>query len=129
MAISQWKLARVEVAEKSILEQEFSAQVQIPLVDKLWQCQHRMERAYARAQRELERLQNSRRHPVQQPEKPAPAPQPAAAAPRVMFAAAAAATGPQRVPSLRPADRAARQSQDSTGNPNLVDGALRGVIR
>src|SRR6266403_4086566 len=80
MAISQWKLERVEVAEKSILDQEFSAKIQIPLVDKLWQCQHRLERAYARAQRELERLQDSRRRPIHQPEKPAPAPQPAASA-------------------------------------------------
>src|SRR5260370_12031491 len=76
MAVSQWKLARVEVAEKSLLQQEFSAKIQIPMVDKLWQCQHRLERSYARAQRELERLQNSRRHPVPQPVKPAPAPHP-----------------------------------------------------
>ncbi len=123
MPVSQWKLARVEIAEKSILKQEFSAKIQIPLVDKLWQCQHRLERSYARAQRELERLQNSRRHPVQQPEKRALAPQPA---PRVM---SAAATGPQRVPDLRPADRAAKPSEDTISSPDLVHGARRGVIR
>ena len=131
MAVSQWKLTRVEVAEKSLLEQEFSAKSQIPLVDKLWQCQHRLERSYARAQRELERLQNSRRHPVQQPEKPAP--QPAAAEPLVMSAAAAAATGPQLVPNLRPAGHAVKPSEGSTGapaaSPDLVDVARRGVIR
>jgi len=133
MAVSQWKLTRVEVAEKSLLEQEFSAKSQIPLVDKLWQCQHRLERSYARAQRDLERLQNSRRHPAPQPEKPAPAPQPAAAAPRVM---SAAATGPQLVPNLRPAGRAVKPSEGSTGapaaspaSPDLVDVARRGVIR
>src|SRR5882724_7775672 len=63
MAISQWKLTRVEVAEKSIVSQEVSAKTQIPLLDKLWQCQGRLERSFARAQRELERLQNSRRPP------------------------------------------------------------------
>src|SRR6266403_3676316 len=78
MAVSQWKLARVEVAEKSILKQEARANIQIPLIDRLWQCQHRLERSYARAQRELERLQNSRRHPIHPPEEPVPAPQPAA---------------------------------------------------
>jgi hypothetical protein len=129
MAVSQWKLARVEVAEKSILEQEFSAQSQIPLVDKLWQCQHRLERSYARAQRELERLQDSRRRQVQHPEDPAPTPQPAASAPQVMSAAAAAGTGPQRVPNLRLADRPVKPSEDTTASPDLVDGARRGVIR
>ena len=129
MAISHWKLARVEVAEKSILQQGFSAQTQIPLVDKLWQCQHRLERAYARAQRELERLQNSRRPPVNKLAKQAPAPQPVASEPRVMFAVAAASTGPQRPPDLRASDRAAKPSQDATAGPDLVDGARRGVIR
>jgi hypothetical protein len=129
MAVSQWKLARVEVAEKSILEQEFSAQSQIPLVDKLWQCQHRLERSYARAQRELERLQNSRRPPVNQLAMPVPAPQPVESAPQVMSAAAGSATGPQRVPNLRPADRSVKTSEDTTASPDLVDGARRGVIR
>ena len=124
MAVSQWKLTRVEVAEKSILNQEFSAKIQIPLVDKLWQCQHRLERSYARAQRELERLQSSRRRPNDQPEKAAPSPQPA---PRVM---SAVATGPQRVPDLRPADRAAKPSVDATASDaDLVDAARRPVIR
>ena len=129
MAVSQWKLARVEVAEKSILDQEFSAKIQIPLVDKLWQCQHRLERSFARAQRELERLQNSRRPPVNQLAKPVAAPQPAAAEPHLMFAAAAGATGPQRVPNLRLADRSVKPSEDTTAGPDLVDGARRGVIR
>src|SRR5437867_4982378 len=125
MAVSQWKLTRVEVAEKSLLEQEFSAKSQIPLVDNLWQCQHRLERSYARAQRDLERLQNSRRRVVQ-PEKPAPAPQPAAAAPRVM---SAAATGPQRVPDLHPIDRAVKPSEETAASPDLVDRARRGAMR
>ena len=67
MAISQWKLTRIEVAEKSITMQEVAAKIQIPLLDRLWQSQCRLERSYARAQRELERLQKSRR-PVDPPE-------------------------------------------------------------
>ena len=67
MAISQWKLARMEPAEKSIVTQEIPAKTQIPLLDRLWQSQCRLERSYARAQRELERLQKSR-HPVDPPE-------------------------------------------------------------
>src|SRR5947207_15754595 len=109
MAVSQWKLTRVEVAEKSLLEQEFSAKSQIPLVDKLWQCQHRLDRSYARAQRDLERLQNSRRRQVHQPEEPVPAaqpavvsqPQPAPKATHVMPSPAPAAAAPSAAPSPR----------------------------
>ena len=66
MAISQWKLTRIELAEKSIALQESAAKIQIPLLDRLWQSQCRLERSYARAQRELQRLQKSRL-PVDQP--------------------------------------------------------------
>jgi len=89
MAVSQWKLSRVELAEKSILQQEDSAKVQIPLVERLWKHQCRLERSYSRAQRELERLQDSRRREVNPPEEPAPAPQP------VAKAASATASDPQ----------------------------------
>src|SRR6266704_761913 len=60
MAVSQWKLTRIELAEKSIVTQEVAAKIQIPLLERLWQSQCRLERSYARAQRELERLQKSR---------------------------------------------------------------------
>ena len=53
----------------------------MPMLDKLSQIVVRLERAYSRAQRELERLQQARRQPIQ-PEKPAPAPQPAAPEPQ-----------------------------------------------
>jgi hypothetical protein len=36
----------------------------------------------------------------------------------------AAATGPQRVPDLRPADRAAKPSEDTAASPDLVDGTV-----
>jgi len=122
MAISQWKLTRVEVAEKSIVAQEVSAKTQIPLLDKLWQCQGRLERSFARAQRDLERLQNSRRSPVQPGEAtrpPQPAPQvpaspaasepPAPKPPYVMSAAASAAGArkPDPAPRIEPRRRTA----------------------
>ena len=53
MAISQWKLTRIEVAEKSIVPQEAAAKIQIALAIAV-----PLGRSYAKAQRELERLQN-----------------------------------------------------------------------
>jgi hypothetical protein len=71
MAVSQWKLTRMEVGEVGVFQEDSPAKTQIPLLDRLWQAQCRMERSYARAQRELERLQKSRRQQVRQPEEPA----------------------------------------------------------
>src|SRR5438445_531926 len=42
VAISQWKLTRIEVAEKNIAIQEVAAKTQIPLLDRLWQSQCRL---------------------------------------------------------------------------------------
>ena len=91
MAVSQWKLTRMEVAEAGIFKETLSAKTQLPLLDRLWQAQQRLERSYARAQRELERLQPYRprrkkfvrEQPAPQPaaETPAPAPSPAAPKP------------------------------------------------
>src|SRR6201984_1712654 len=61
MAVSQWKLRRMEIGEASLLVQKFGAKNQIPLLDRLWQAEARLERSFTRAQRELERLQKSRR--------------------------------------------------------------------
>jgi ribosomal silencing factor RsfS len=68
MAVSQWKLIRMEVVEVNIFKDTDSAKNQLPMLDRLWQAECRLERSYARAQRELERLQNSRRDQVYQPE-------------------------------------------------------------
>src|SRR5258708_25144856 len=54
MAVSQWKLTRLEVGEISIFKEDAAAAKQVPLLDRLWQAQCRLERSYARAQRELE---------------------------------------------------------------------------
>ena len=75
MAVSQWKLTRMEVGEVNIFKDIAGPEKQIPLLDRLWQAQCRLERSYARAQRELQRLQNSRPQPDPQPEEPVPAPQ------------------------------------------------------
>jgi len=56
MAVSQWKLTRMEVAEHDLYEKN----AEVPMLDRLWKAQHSMERAVARAQRELERLQKFR---------------------------------------------------------------------
>jgi hypothetical protein len=63
MAIAQWKLRRVEIAEASLLSQPLPAAVQIPLLDRLWQSQARLERSFARAHKELERLGRSQPEP------------------------------------------------------------------
>jgi hypothetical protein len=61
MAVSQWKLNRMEVGEFNVFTADAGAQTQLPMLDRLWQAQGRLERSYARAQHELERLQKSRR--------------------------------------------------------------------
>src|ERR1700680_837099 len=75
MAVSQWKLIRMEVSEVNLFKDNDSAKNQLPLLDRLWQAECRLERSYARGQRELLRLQNSRPQPDPRPEEPVPAPQ------------------------------------------------------
>jgi len=57
MAVSQWKSTRMEVAEAGISRSPSPPKPSFPSSDRLWQAQCRLERSYARAQRELERLQ------------------------------------------------------------------------
>jgi hypothetical protein len=72
MVVAQWKLARMEVAEHAVFQDVAGSTTKLPFLDRLWQAECRLERSYARAQRELERLQNSRPAPVEPPEDPAP---------------------------------------------------------
>jgi hypothetical protein len=81
MAVSQWKLTRMEVVEVNIFKDTDAPSKQLPMLDRLWQAEARMERSYSRAQRELERLQASRPDQVQPPEEPSPATQPVAEEP------------------------------------------------
>ena len=77
MAVSQWKLTRMEVGEADVYHEVTGAKIQIPLLDRLWQAQCRMERSFARAQRELERIQSSRSFQAQQPQQDLAAAEPA----------------------------------------------------
>jgi hypothetical protein len=105
MAVSQWKLTRMEVDESVVRERFTYIEEQLPHLDRLWQAQCRMERSYARAQRELERLQKSRRNQAQdqQPEEEAPAPHPTANDPCIFpVAAPTAVPSAPAFPSLEP---------------------------
>jgi hypothetical protein len=70
MAVSQWKLTRMEVVEVNTF-MDTDAKSQLSRLDQLWQAECRLERSYSRAQRELQRLQKSRPEPVPQPEEAA----------------------------------------------------------
>jgi hypothetical protein len=122
MAVSQWKLIRMEVGEAGVFEDVEGAKNQIPLLDRFWQAECRLERSYARAQRELERLQTSRRQPAQPPEEPTPAPQPAAASepqPAQNAQSAPASPGLEPTSEIRPP-----KSEIHLSTPgNFVDGA------
>jgi hypothetical protein len=114
MAVSQWKLKRMEIAEASLLVQKFGAKNQIPLLDRLWQAEARLERSFTRAQRELERLQKSRREqPHEDPAEAEPAniQHPKSDIPPLDFiytaAPLAAASQPAALPSLEPDSRQA----------------------
>jgi hypothetical protein len=94
MAVSQWKLVRMEVVEVNVFK-DTDAGKQLSMLDRLWQAECRLERSFSRAQRELQRLQASRPQPDAQPEEPAPAPPaeaPSAAAEPTPPATAATAT-------------------------------------
>jgi hypothetical protein len=109
MAVSQWKLVRLEVGEVNIFKNPDSPQNQVPLLDRFWQAQCRLERSYTRGQRELEGLQASRRNQAPQPEEAMPAPPQAEEAPS-MAAAATAAPPPTAPPApAAPAPAAATE--------------------
>ena len=97
MAVAQWKLIRMERCEASIFAQTIAATAQLTMLNRLWQAQCRMERSFASAQHELERIQISRNQ-AQQPQEPAPAAKMVPAlqpAPAVASAAPLAASQPQ----------------------------------
>jgi hypothetical protein len=107
MAVSQWKLVRLEVGEVNIFKNPDSPQNQVPLLDRFWQAQCRLERSYCRGQRELERLQASRRKQAPQPEEPMPAPAQAEESPST--AADAPAPGPAATAAPPPVTNAATE--------------------
>ena len=79
MAVAYWKLRRHERAEAQLLREHHAGTTPI-MLDRLWQAQCRLERSFARAQHELERIQISRCKRVQQQlNEPVSTPQPDAA--------------------------------------------------
>ena len=131
MAVSQWKLIRLEVGEVNIFKNPDSAKNQVPLLDRFWQAQCRLERSYARGQHELERLQNSRRDQVHQPEETMPAPQPPEAAPSPAVAAAplpTAAPAPAAPAPTAAAEAKVGQAVPPVGfNPSTATAASAGA--
>src|SRR6266567_1536619 len=61
MAVSQWKLRRMEIGEASLLVQKFGAKTRSRCWTGSGKRRHVWKRSFTRAQRELERLRKSRR--------------------------------------------------------------------
>ena len=59
-AIAQWKLVRVEVLEADCFAAGQTPEARVPVFDRLTQIQGRLERAYFKAYKELERIKAAR---------------------------------------------------------------------
>jgi hypothetical protein len=59
MAVAQWKLARLEVGERSILMQEMPAERQMALLDRFSSQRSRLERSFSKAMSELQHLRKT----------------------------------------------------------------------
>jgi hypothetical protein len=84
MAVAYWKLARLEVGERSILRQDMPAERQLALLDRFSMQRARLERGFSKTLWELEKLQRNRPSRQAQParvEVVAPVPGIAAARP------------------------------------------------
>ena len=75
MVVAQWKLARLEVGERSIFAQQMPAERQMALLDRFSTQCSRLERSFNTAMHELRQLQKTH------PERQDPAPRPLAPAP------------------------------------------------
>ena len=77
MVVAQWKLARLEVGERSIFAQGMPAERQMALLDRFSTQRSRLERSFNTAMHELRQLQKTR--PERElAEQQAPAPRPPA---------------------------------------------------
>src|SRR5579864_5140924 len=92
MAVSQWKLVRMEVVEVNVFK-DTDPSNQLPSLDRLWPAECRLERSFSRAQRELQRLQASRPQPEEPARQPA-AESPAASEPQPSETAQSATASP-----------------------------------
>ena len=68
-AIAQWKLVRVEVLEADCFAAGLPPEGRVPVFDRLTQVSGRLERAYFKAYKELERIKAARQ---KQPEQSKP---------------------------------------------------------
>jgi hypothetical protein len=59
MAVAQWKLARLEVGERSIYMQDMGAERQLALLDRFSVQRGRLERSFFKALRELRELRQA----------------------------------------------------------------------
>jgi hypothetical protein len=59
MAVAQWKLARLEVGERSVFAQEMPAAQQLALLDRFSVQRGRLERSFSKAVRELQNLRKA----------------------------------------------------------------------
>ncbi len=59
MAVAQWKLARLEIGERSIFEKDLPAERQLSLLDRFSVYRGRLERSFSRAMREIEHLRKT----------------------------------------------------------------------
>ena len=80
MAVAQWKLARLEVGERSIFVQGMPAERQMALLDRFSTQRSRLERSFSKAAHDLEHFQKTRsaRQAEQDQQDPAPRPLPPA---------------------------------------------------
>jgi hypothetical protein len=60
MAMAQWKLARLEIGERSVFAQQMPAERQLALLDRFSAQRARLERSFSKAMRDLQHLQKTR---------------------------------------------------------------------
>lgn len=70
MAVAQWKLARLEVGERSIYMQDMPAERQLALLDRFSIQRSRLERSFTKAIHELRELRKQKSAPRPQPPAP-----------------------------------------------------------
>ena len=97
MVTAQWKLARLEVGERSIYMQTMAADKQMALLER-FSVQRRLERSFSKAMRELEHLRKAR--PIQEELLAASLAQPPAHVPQPTYVMADQESG---VPCLQAA--------------------------
>ncbi len=131
MAVSQWKLQRMQIVEyDAFFDQSPSAPGQLSTLERLIQCQIRLERSYSRAQHDLQRLQKTRPHPAPAPHEPivftpdppreTDPPQPGPTAQVIDISTAKPATTPDDQPPAAAEPRQATTPPDDQEDPSAL---------